>query len=174
MEPWCRVLCRILTQGLGGGSPVGSGEANTWVLTRSGAYPVSCPVKRPQRQGDDVASALRERSPADTPADVRGVSHLPRQCGWFKGRLISWFSKILPKEREALSCLWNTKLRWWQPGMVCGPCLTERELLSPLTSTSLGPIDGLVASPKPIRGLLWIFQLRTGRIKAQYPTEQAG
>ena len=58
--------------------------------------------------------------------------------------------------------------------MVCGPCLTERELPSPLTSILLGPVDGLVASPKPIRVLLWIFQLRTGRNKAQYPMEQGG
>ena len=60
------------------------------------------PVKRLKRQGDDVASALRERSPADTPAGVCGVSHLPHHCGWFKGRLISWFSKILPGEKGSV------------------------------------------------------------------------
>ena len=51
VEPWCRVLCRILTQGLGGGSPVGLGEANTWVLTRWGAYPMSCPCEKAEEAG---------------------------------------------------------------------------------------------------------------------------
>ena len=43
--------------------------------------------------------------------------------------------------------------------MVCGPCLIERELPSPLTSIPLGPVDGLVASPKPIGAISGYFNL---------------
>lgn len=68
VELWCRAC--VLTQSRGGGSPVSWGKLTPGSSPGKVLTPCRAPVKRLKRQGDDVASALRERPVLQTQLQV--------------------------------------------------------------------------------------------------------